>query len=61
MAEWSYSYTNLDLGIRQRWVVSFTSRPLYPRGKSPQYPLDRRLGRPRAGLDDIKKRMDPDF
>jgi hypothetical protein len=27
-----------------RWVVSFTPRPLYPRGKSPRYPLDRRLG-----------------
>jgi hypothetical protein len=25
-------------------VVSFTSRPLYPQGKSPWYPLDRRLG-----------------
>jgi hypothetical protein len=25
-------------------VVSFTSRPLYPQGKCPWYPLDRRLG-----------------
>jgi hypothetical protein len=25
-------------------VVSFTSRPLYSQGKSPWYPLDRRLG-----------------
>jgi hypothetical protein len=25
-------------------VVSFTNRPLYPQGKSPWYPLDRRLG-----------------
>jgi hypothetical protein len=25
-------------------VVSFTPRPLYPQGKSPLYPLDRRLG-----------------
>jgi len=24
-------------------VVSFTPRPLYPQGKSPWYPLDRRL------------------
>jgi hypothetical protein len=24
---------------------------LYPRGKDPQYPLDRSLGGPRAGLD----------
>jgi hypothetical protein len=27
-------------------MVSFTSRPLYPQGKSPWYPLDRRLGGP---------------
>jgi hypothetical protein len=27
-------------------VVSFMPRPLYPRGKSPRYPLDRRLGQP---------------
>jgi hypothetical protein len=25
-------------------MVNFTPRPLYPRGKSPRYPLDRRLG-----------------
>jgi hypothetical protein len=36
----------LDPGTNCRWVVSFTPRPLYLRGKSPQYPLDRRLGRP---------------
>jgi hypothetical protein len=34
----------LHLGTRWRWVVSFTSRPLYSQGKSPWYPLDRRLG-----------------
>jgi hypothetical protein len=33
-----------DLGTRWRWVVSFTTRPLYPQGKRPWYPLDRRLG-----------------
>jgi hypothetical protein len=38
----------LDLGISWRWVVSFTPLPLYPRGKSPQHPLDRRLGGPQA-------------
>jgi hypothetical protein len=36
----------LYLGPSWRWVVSFTPRPLYPRGKSPLYPLDRRLGGP---------------
>jgi hypothetical protein len=29
-------------------VVSFTPRPLYPQGKSPWYPLDRRLGGPQS-------------
>jgi hypothetical protein len=27
-------------------MVNFTPRPIYPQGKSPWYPLDRRLGRP---------------
>jgi hypothetical protein len=34
----------LDLCTRWRWVISFTPRPLYLQGKSPWYPLDRRLG-----------------
>jgi hypothetical protein len=34
----------LDLGIRWRWVVSFTARPLYLQAKSPWYPFDRKLG-----------------
>jgi hypothetical protein len=34
----------LDLGTSWRLVVSFTPQLLYPRGKSRQYPLDRRLG-----------------
>jgi hypothetical protein len=38
----------LDLGTRWRWAVSFTPRPLYPQGKSPWYPLDRRLGGTRS-------------
>jgi hypothetical protein len=33
-----------DLGTIWRWVVSFTPWPLYPQGKSPWYPLDKRLG-----------------
>jgi hypothetical protein len=32
-----------DLDTRWMWVVSFTLRSLYPEGKSPRYPLDRRL------------------
>jgi hypothetical protein len=38
----------LDLGTRWRWVVNFTPRPLYPWGRSPWYPLDRRLGGPQS-------------
>jgi len=34
----------LVFGTRWRRVVSFMPRPLYPQGKSPQYPLDKRLG-----------------
>jgi len=29
-------------------MVSFTLPPLYPQGKSPHYPLDRRLGGPQS-------------
>jgi hypothetical protein len=36
----------LDLGTSWRRMVSFTPRPLYPRVKSPRYPLHRRLGGP---------------
>jgi hypothetical protein len=32
----------LTLSIDCRWAVSFRPRPLYPRGKSRLYPLDRR-------------------
>jgi hypothetical protein len=38
----------LDLGTRWRWVVSFTPRPLYPKGRSSRYPLDRRMGGPQS-------------
>jgi hypothetical protein len=49
MGEWRYTSTILDLGTRWRLVVSFKPRPLlYPRGKSPLYPLDRRLGGPQS-------------
>jgi hypothetical protein len=34
----------IDLGTIWKCVVRFTPRPLYPLGKSPRYPLDRRLG-----------------
>jgi hypothetical protein len=38
----------LDFGIRWRWVVSFTPRPLYRQVKSPWYPLNRSLGGPQS-------------
>jgi hypothetical protein len=34
----------------------FKPLPLYPRGRAPQYPLDRRLVGPRADLDALEKR-----
>jgi hypothetical protein len=41
--------------------VSFAPRPLYPQGKSPWYPLDRRLGRPqsRSGRGGKEKNSQP--
>jgi len=48
----------LGLGTRWRWVVSFTSRPLYPKGKNPWYPLGGWLG-PRTALDIMVKRKIP--
>jgi hypothetical protein len=49
------------LGTSWKWVVIFTSRPLYPRGKSPWFPLDRRLGGPqnRSGRHGEKKILAP--
>jgi hypothetical protein len=46
----------LHLGSSWRWVVSFTPQPLYPRGKSTRYPLDRRLGGPQNRSGYVKKR-----
>jgi hypothetical protein len=37
-------HTFFDLGTRWRGVVSFIPQTLYPPGKSPWYPWDRRLG-----------------
>jgi len=55
----------LDLGTRWMWVVSFTPRPLYPKGKSPCYPLFRRLGGPhsRSGTvgNEINSHLLPGF
>jgi hypothetical protein len=54
MGEWRYSSTILDLGIRRRWVISFT--PPSPRERAPG---THRIGGwvgPIAGLDAVEKR-----
>jgi hypothetical protein len=50
-----------DLGNSCMWVVSFMSRPLFPRGKKPQYPLDTRFGGPqsRSGQRGEETILDP--
>jgi hypothetical protein len=47
----------LDPGTRWRWVVSFTSRPLYHQGKSSRYQLDRRIGGPQNEIRVTHNRM----
>jgi hypothetical protein len=49
----------LDLGTRWRWVVSFTSQPLYPQGKSPGTHLLEDLVGSRAVLDAVVKKKIP--
>jgi hypothetical protein len=44
------------LGDTWRLVVSFTPRPFYLRGKSSQYPLDRKLGGPQSWSRHTPKR-----
>jgi len=38
----------LKLGTTWKWLVTLTPRQLYPRGKSPWYPLNRRLSGPQS-------------
>jgi hypothetical protein len=60
LGKWMYSCTYyFDLGTRWRWVGSFTPWPLYPRGKSFWYPLDRSLGGPQSRSDSVVKRPQP--
>jgi hypothetical protein len=49
----------LNLGTKWRWVISFTPRPLYPRGTIHRYPLHRRLNVPQCRLDEVAKRKIP--
>jgi hypothetical protein len=49
-----------DLSTNWRWVVSFTSRPLYPRERAPGTNYIGGWVDPRAGLDDTEvKIFDP--
>jgi hypothetical protein len=48
MGEWIYRSTIIDLVTGWRWVVSFTSLPLCPRGNSARYPLERAMGGPKS-------------
>jgi hypothetical protein len=49
----------LDFGTRLKWVVSFTTRPLYSQGKAPgTHWIGGRVG-PRSGLDFMEKRIIP--
>jgi hypothetical protein len=48
----------LNLDTRWRWVVSIVPWPLHPRRET-LYPLDRRLGGPRAGFDAMAKTKTP--
>jgi hypothetical protein len=47
----------LNVGIRWRWVDRLTPRSLYPRIRSPRYPLGRRLGGPQSGSYTASKKM----
>lgn len=43
VGEWMYRWRFLDLGTGWRWIVSFASLLINPRGMTPRYP-DRTLG-----------------
>jgi hypothetical protein len=59
MAEWMYRSTFfLASALVPRWVVTFTPQPLYSQGKTPCYPLDRRLGGLQSHLA-MEKILDP--
>jgi hypothetical protein len=56
-----YNSTILDLGTRWRWVVRFTSRPLYPGERAHRYLLDRSMSGPqsRSGRYGEEKKLTP--
>jgi hypothetical protein len=56
VGKWKYSSTTLNLGTRCRWMVSFTLRPLYCRGRSPRYVFCRNLRGHQSRLDAVGNR-----
>jgi hypothetical protein len=59
MEEWMYRSTFLDLGTTWRWVVSFTSLPLYSRERAPGTHSIAGWVDPKAGLDDMDSNSHP--
>jgi hypothetical protein len=59
----------IDLGTIWRWVVIFRPRPPYSQGKSPRYPLDRRMGGPhnrygrsvKRKIPSLRRESNPDY
>jgi hypothetical protein len=49
----------LDLGTRWRWVISFTSRSLYPQGKTPGTHWIGSWVGSTAGMDAVVRRKIP--
>jgi hypothetical protein len=59
MEEWRYSFTILEHYTRWSRVVSVTLQPIYHRGKSPCYTLNRRVVGPqsRSGFNEEEKTL----
>jgi len=56
---WGIALWIFILGTWWRWVVATMPQLLYAQSKNPWYPLDRRLGGPRAGLNAVAVRKHP--
>jgi hypothetical protein len=49
----------LNLSNRWKWTLRFKTRALYSPGKSPWYPLDRRLGGPQSRFERLWRESKP--
>jgi hypothetical protein len=54
MEGWKYVATIRNIDTRLRWVVSFTARPLYPKGEKTNTDWIRGWVGPTAGLDAVE-------